>query len=184
MGQQRFLAGTLCVILEMEKLKELIELISKHSNCKILKPNAEIIIDRKIPNDLDLFFRLTNGVSLFEREAFGVKIVGKEEFISTNKYLYPEDDVIWEELEEDITNEWFLIAKSPELAQYISIDLTDQNFGKCYDSYLSTHGEERMSEIVANSFTELLWNLYNSRGKGETWYWNERDFEKIGDAFD
>ena len=168
----------------MEKLKELIELISKDSNCKILEPNNETVIDRNIPDDLDLFFKLTNGISLFENEPFGIKVIGKEEFISTNKYLYPEGDVIWEELEGDITNEWFLIAKSPELAQYVSVDLTDQNFGKCYDSYLSTHGEEGMSEIVAKSFTELLWNLYSSRGKGESWYWNERNFEKIGDAFE
>ncbi|WP_299137000.1 SMI1/KNR4 family protein [uncultured Tenacibaculum sp.] len=168
----------------MENLKELIELISKDSNCKILEPNNETVIDKKIPNDLDLFFKLTNGINLFENEPYGIKVITKEEFISTNKYLYPEDDVIWEELEGDITNEWFLIAKSPELAQYISIDLTDQNFGKCYDSYLSTHGEEGMSEIIANNFTELLWNLYNSRGKGKSWYWNESPFEKIGDAFD
>lgn len=169
---------------EMIDLKKLIELISKDSDCKILEPNNELTIDRKIPKDLDVFFKLTNGISLFENEPFGIKIVGKEDFISTNKYLYPEDDVIWEELEGDITNEWFLIAKSEELDQYISIDLTDKNFGKCYDSYLSTHGEEGMSEIIANSFTELLWNLYSSKESGESWYWNGDKFEKIGDAFD
>lgn len=168
----------------MENLKKLIELISKDSNCRILEPNSEIAIDRKIPEDLDLFFKLTNGIILFENKSFGIKVIGKEDFISTNEFLYPEGDVIWEELEGDITNEWFLIAKSPELAEYISIDLTDQNYGKCYDSYLSTHGEEGMSEIVANSFTELLWNLYNSKGIGESWYWNNNEFEKIGDAFD
>lgn len=168
----------------MKKLSDLVDLISKDPNCKIIEPNPEIIIDRKIPNDLDLFFTLTNGISLFENESFGIKIIGKEEFISTNKYIYPKDDVIWEELDNDITNEWYLIAKSPELAQYISIDLTDQNFGRCYDSYLPIHGEEGMSEIVANNFTEFLWNLYNSGGKGESWYWNESKFEKIGDAFD
>ncbi|CAL2055566.1 SMI1/KNR4 family protein [Tenacibaculum sp. 190524A05c] len=168
----------------MKKLKELIKIISKDSDCKILEPNTEIIIDKKIPDDLHLFFKLTNGINLFENESFGIKIIGKEEFISTNKYLYPDDDVIWEELQNDITNEWYLIAKNQELAQYVSIDLTDRNFGKCYDSYLSTHGEEGMSEIIANSFTELLWNLYISKGKGESWYWNDSKFEKIGDAFD
>jgi hypothetical protein len=166
----------------MENLKELVELISKDSNCKILEPNNEIFIDRKIPDDLDLFFKLTNGISLFENEPFGIKVIGKEEFISTNKYLYPEDDVIWDELKGDLTNEWFLIAKSPALAQYVSIDLTNHGFGKCYDSYLSTHGEEGMSEVISNSFTELFWNLYNS--KGESWYWNQTKFKKIGDAFD
>lgn len=168
----------------MQDVKQIIDLISKDPNCKVFEPNIEFTIDRKIPEDLELFFTLTNGISLFENQPFGVKIIGKEDFISTNDYLYPEDDVIWEELEGDITNEWFLIAISPELAQYMSIDLTDRSFGKCYDSYVSTHGEVGMSEIIANSFTELLWNLYNSKGKGECWYWNETKFEKIGDAFD
>ncbi|SNR14165.1 SMI1/KNR4 family protein [Tenacibaculum jejuense] len=168
----------------MEKLKHLIKVITKDSNCEVFKPNTEISIDRKIPDDLDLFFKLTNGIRLFQNESFGIEIIGKEDFISTNKYLYPKDDIIWEELEGDITNEWFLIAKNPELAQYVSIDLTQQNFGKCYDSYLSTHGEEGMSEIVAHNFTELLWSLYHSKGKGDTWFWNKNDFKKIGDAFD
>lgn len=127
---------------------------------------------------------MTNGISLFENEPFGIKLIGKEDFIATNEYLYPKDDVIWEELEGNVTNNWFLIGKSEELSQYISIDLTDTKNGNCYDSFLETHGEEGMSEIIALSFTELLWNLYNSKGKGESWYWNKNEFEKIGDAFD
>jgi len=168
----------------MEDLIKIIDLISKDPNCRVFEPNKELTIDRAIPEDLELFFKLTNGISLFENEPFGIKIIGKEDFISTNEYLYDEDDLIWEELDGDVTNEWFLIAKSPELAQYISIDLTEERFGKCYDSYFSTHGEEGMSEIVANSFTELLWNFYNSKGTGESWYWIKKNFEKIGDAFD
>ncbi|CAM1365328.1 hypothetical protein [Tenacibaculum xiamenense] len=168
----------------MKDLKEIIKLISKDDNCKVFKPNPKLIIKRKIPKDLDLFFKLTNGINLFENEPFGIEIIGKENFISTNEYLYPKDDVIWEELEGDITNNWFLIAKSEELSQYISIDLTDNKNGNCYDSFLDTHGEEGLSEIVANNFTELLWNLYKSKGKGESWYWIKKEFEKIGDAFD
>ncbi|WP_420553763.1 SMI1/KNR4 family protein [Tenacibaculum aiptasiae] len=168
----------------MKDIKKLIELISKDSNCTVYKPNNELTINRKIPEDLKVFFTLTNGISLFENESFGIKIIGKEDFISTNKYLYPKDDVIWEELENDITNEWFLIAKNEELAQYISIDLTDKNFGKCYDSFIDTHGEEGMSEIIANNFTELLYNFYQNQGKGENWYWINNNFKKIGDAFD
>ncbi|WP_324026457.1 SMI1/KNR4 family protein [Maribacter sp. BPC-D8] len=168
----------------MTDLKELIELISKDSNCKVFEPNDKLVIENKIPDDLDVFFKMTNGISLFENETFGIKIVGKEEFISTNKYLYPEDDVIWEELENDVTNEWFLIAKSDALSQYISIDLTVKNNGKCYDSFLETHGEEGMSEIVANNFTELLWRLYSSKGKGDSWYWIASEFKSLGDAFD
>ena len=169
---------------KVKDLEKIIELISKDKNCQIFEPTPELIIDRKIPDDLNLFFKLTNGVSLFENESFGIKIIRKEEFISTNEYLYPEDDAIWEELDGDITNDWFLIGKSQELSQYISIDLTDDKNGKCYDSCLETHGEEGMSEIVAQNFTELLWKLYNSKGKGESWYWLDDKFEKLGDAFD
>jgi hypothetical protein len=169
---------------KLKDLKKILELISKDNNCQIFEPNSKLIIDRKIPDELDLFFKLTNGVSLFENESFGIKIIGKEEFISTNKYFYPKDDVIWEELDGDITNEWFLIGKNEELSQYISIDLTDNKRGNCYDSFLDTHGEEGMSEIVALNFTELLWKLYNSKGKGDSWYWIDNKFEKIGDAFD
>ena len=40
-------------------------------------------------------------LGLFENESFGIKIIGKEEFVSTNEYLYPKNDVIWEELDGD-----------------------------------------------------------------------------------
>jgi len=78
----------------MRDLKALLQLISKDSNCTILEPHNELVLEKKIPEDLALFFKLTNGVVLFENEPYGITMVGKEEFVSTNKFLYPEDDVI------------------------------------------------------------------------------------------
>lgn len=102
--------------------------------------------------------------------------------LPTSKRLYPEDDVIWEELEGDISNEWYLIAESEQINQYISIDLSDSHLGYCYDSFLETHATPGESQIIAKSFTELLEHLYAS--KGENWFWLADNFESYGDAYD
>ena len=52
-----------------------------------------------------------------------IRISSLSELQPTNQILYPVDDVIWEELADDISNDWFMIASSQELSQYISIDL-------------------------------------------------------------
>lgn len=72
---------------------------------------------------------------MFLDKPYGIKIVSSNEFIPTSKRLYPEDDIIWEELEGDISNEWYLIAESEQINQYISIDLSKSHFGYCYDSF-------------------------------------------------
>ncbi len=165
----------------MSQIKELIELIKKNSECIVHSPSTDKI-NLEVPDDLMEFYEYTNGVSLFPDKPYGIEIVEKSKLISTNEFLYPKNDVIWEELENDVTNDWFLIAKSDELSQYISVDLTKDKFGKCYDSFYDTHGEEGMSQIIAKNFTDLLTNLYKI--KGLNWFWLESDFENLGDAFD
>lgn len=102
---------------------------------------------------------------MFENEPYGITITGREEFIPTNKYLYPKDDVIWEELEGEVCNEWYLIAKVDEMSQYISIDLTAERLGQCYDSFYEIHSLEGDSTIVAKNFTDLLTKLYQNKGQ-------------------
>ncbi|QIH33868.1 hypothetical protein [Sphingobacterium sp. DR205] len=68
------------------------------------------------------------------------------------------------------------------MSQYISIDLTNERNGQCYDSFYETHSLQGDSAIVAKNFTELLKNLYANKGKH--WYWLPEDFEKLGDAYD
>lgn len=100
----------------------------------------------------------------------------------TNSVLFPPEDVIWEELEDDISQKWYLIAKSESLSQYISIDLSEVNIGKCYDSFLETHANPNDSPIISKNFTELLVRLYATKGKN--WFWLESNFESYGDAYD
>ncbi|WP_337085152.1 SMI1/KNR4 family protein [Elizabethkingia anophelis] len=164
------------------KIEELIDLIKQDENCEVIPAKNKIALPTNIPDDLKKFYELTDGIKLFESEPYGIKIVGREEFIPTNKYLYPKDDVIWEELEGEVCNEWYLIAKVDEMSQYISIDLTSERNGQCYDSFYETHSLQGDSAIVAKNFTELLTKL--NHNKGQHWYWLQDDFEKLGDAYD
>lgn len=161
---------------------ELIEIIKLDNRCEVSPGNMETLLPENLPDDLKLFFEKTNGIILFKNEPYGIEIVNRKDFIPTNKYLYPEDDIIWEELEGEISNQWYLIAKADEMSQYISIDLTKERNGQCYDSFYETHSLEGDSPIIAKNFTELLINLYQN--KGQHWYWLQDDFEKLGDAYD
>ena len=163
-------------------IKELIETIRLDNDCIIKPPKTAISLPDNLPDDLKIFFELTDGVTLFGEEAYGIEIVSRQDLIPTNKYLYPKDDVIWEELEGEVSNEWYLIAKADEISQYISIDLTDERKGQCYDSFYETHSLEGDSPVIARNFTELLTRLYQH--KGEHWYWLQGDFEQLGDAYD
>ena len=163
-------------------IQDILELIGKDANCNLIPKKTSNSENRiNLPDDLKYFYNNYEYLELFSNKSYSIKISSLKELIPTNKKLFPEDDVIWEELEGDISNDWFLIASSEQLSQYISIDLADRNFGYCYDSFLETHANPDDSPIIAKSFTELLERLYKSNG--DNWYWVE-DFEPYGDAYD
>ena len=110
-----------------------------------------------------------------------ISISSLSELQPTNQILYPADDVIWEELADDISNDWFMIASSQELSQYISIDLNKKRFGFCYDSFIETHATPDESPIIAKSFTELLEKLVSNE---KEWFWLDSSFQSYGDAYE
>ncbi|WP_227775221.1 SMI1/KNR4 family protein [Paenibacillus sp. NAIST15-1] len=164
------------------KIIEVIKKIEQDSNCRLVKRTTDFTNEFALPEDLNYFFSHYDSLQMFSDKPYGIKIVSSNEFIPTSKRLYPEDDVIWEELEGDISNEWYLIAESEQVNQYISIDLGKSHLGYCYDSFLETHATPGDSQIIAKSFTELLEHLYAS--KGENWFWLADNFESYGDAYD
>jgi len=164
------------------KITEIIKKIEQDRNCSLVKRTTDFTSELALPKDLNYFFSNYNSLQMFVDKPYGIKIVSSNEFIPTSKRIYPEDDVIWEELEGDLSNEGFLIAESEQISQYISIDMSKSHFGYCYDSYLDTHATPGDSQIIAKSFTELLENLYSS--KGENWFWLTENFKSYGDAYD
>ena len=163
-------------------LKEVLDKIKKDDSCNLIETKEQRELPNNLPEDVFEFYSNYDGIDFFKNKSYGIKIVSIDEFKTTNSILFPPDDVIWEELEDDISQNWFLIAKSEELSQYISIDLSEKNKGKCYDSFLETHANPDDSPIIAMNFTELLKRIYSV--KGENWFWLESNFESYGDAYD
>ena len=165
---------------------ELLEILNKIEVtpvCKLINREHPIsVTNNNLPEDLEYYFKHYDGIQLFEDQPYGIEIVGLNDFRVTNEVLFPEDDVIWEELEGDQSENWYMIAKAEELEQFISIDLDEDRKGYCYDSFLETHANPGSSLIIAKSFTELLEKLLES--KGENWFWIKDDFVGYGDAYD
>ncbi len=161
----------------------LLESIRKDGNCRVFPPKNSIHLQKNIPDDLKQFYQLTDGISLFEDKSYNVSIVGRGDFIPINKKLFLFESEDQEERDKnEVSSAWFLIAKNESLDQYISIDLTKERFGQCYDSFSETHSLVGNSQIIAKNFTQLLNMLYKSGG--ENWFWLGENFEYLGDAYD
>jgi hypothetical protein len=164
------------------QIQKILEKIELDSRCKLIRKTSAVKSGLTLPKDLEYFYNNYESLELFPEQSFGIRIVSQNDFIPTSQRLYPEGDVIWEELEDDISNEWYLIAEAEEQSQYVSIDLGELHNGYCYDSFLDIHATPGESAIIAKSFTELLERLYNAEGK--SWYWTEPEFQSYGDAYD
>ena len=160
----------------MERLQKNLKSISETSDCKLLRREKPINIEVEfiLPDDLRFYFENYNSITFWEKSSYPVKIVGIEGFKKANPIIIGED------VPDDISNNWFIIAE--DSPQFITIDLFKERLGKCYDSFWDRHGVVGEQPIIANSFTELLEQLYQS--KSDYFYWLQEDFENIGDAYD
>ena len=103
-----------------------------------------------------------------------IEIVGRREFLPTNRSLYPDE---WAETIGDIRRHWYLIARAAR-GQYINIDLTEATHGQCYDN----RHNDRYAPAIAHNFTELLALLYHRQG--DIWYWLYNTYRPNGDPHD
>lgn len=152
-------------------MKQLLHLISNLDNCKIIPKKLEykpILAD--MPVDLKEFYEYCNGVELFINSEYPYRILGIEEIVRTDLCILGElikcgDSVTWYNIAEDYNGD------------FLSIDLSREKLGWCYDSFYETYGLIDDMPIIAKSFKELLLRLYNS--KGNYLYWKLNDFEKV-----
>ena len=155
---------------------EVISLIVNNGACETTTPCGLPTLPEglELPDDVRKFYRAVGGATLFRDANFTVEIVGPEDFVRANPVIVGED------CPEDISFDWFVIAKSGE--QCVTIDLAPEYHGRCYDSFWDCHGVAGDCAIVAFSFSELLELL--AEGRGESWYWLREDFSALGDAYD
>lgn len=160
------------------KVKKLIEKIRKLPDCTVYPSNGLPKLDNnkhKLPDDIVEFYENCGGVTLFHSESYVANIVPPEEFKLANPII------VGELCEEDITSEWYIIVNDGN-GDYLTIDLSNERLGRCYDSYWDRHGVVGECPIIAITFTELLENLVSN--KGMQWYWLRDEFIQIGDAYD
>ena len=108
------------------KIKELIEKLEQKSSHQFLKAVSKPEFAFSLPKDLEFFYENYEYAILNIDTSCEIRISSLSELQPTNQILYPADDVIWEELTDDISNDWVMIASSQELSQYISIDLNEK----------------------------------------------------------
>lgn len=119
---------------------------------------------------------------MFNSSAYSMDIVPPSRFVLANPVIFI--GVSKNELNEtgvDISWSWYIVGEG-ENRQYITIDLSFERLGRCYDSFWDSHAMPGYTPIVARSFTDLLSDLLLNRGKH--WYWLQPDFRPIGDAYE
>ncbi|MDN5418442.1 MAG: hypothetical protein L0G09_13495 [Acinetobacter sp.] len=104
------------------EILQLIETIKQDPSCEVYPAQLAQNLPQNIPDDVKIFYRETNGIKFFPQEAYSIEIVASHQFIPINTYLFSDESTDLELENDDISHDWFLIAKVDEMSQYISID--------------------------------------------------------------
>lgn len=161
----------------MTLIESLIADFKKDSRCKVLPvinglPSLPDV-GFSYPTDLVEFYNQCGGVILFEsgKDNVSFKILSPSEILQANMVI------VGEVCEDDISSAWYLICQTDN-GDYLSIDLSKERNGRCYDSNYEVHGVVGSCPIISLSFTELLSELYKTNGRDI--YWKNKDY---GDAY-
>ena len=156
---------------------EIIKMIKEDKQCEVYVPCGEPMMRKedKLPDDIKVFYELCGGIRFFKGSKFEFIVVPPNEVILANPVI------VGELCEEDISSKWYIICKDLE-ENYITFDSSVERNGRCYDSFWDRHGVVGECAVVALSFSELLINLYKS--KGEQLFWLADSFKNLGDAYD
>ncbi|WP_337104229.1 SMI1/KNR4 family protein [Paenibacillus sp. YIM B09110] len=161
----------------MSNVIRLIQDAKTLKNCEV-NPTSGLPILRPshvLPPDLKEFYEVCGGKLLFNDSDFSYRVLPPMEFKSANL------EILGEEVEDDITNDWYTVVDCGN-GDFITIDLHPERLGRCYDSFHETHGLVGDTPIIALSFTELLQQLLQHKGK--LIYWLDENFKALGDAYD
>jgi len=168
----------------MPTVKEVLTEIENTVDCFIDPPEGlpQISSEHILPADLQTFYQLCGGVSLFRSSAYSLNIVSPNKFLLANPVLLTgisEEDL--HASKRDLSWSWYIVGEGGN-GQWITIDLSSERAGWCYDSFWDCHAMPGYSPIIAKSFTEMLLRLIENRGKHR--HKLQSGFEAYGDAYD
>lgn len=158
-------------------IEEIIEVIKRDKECKVydICGNPMLKEGDILPEDIKHFYEICGGIHFFKGSEYEFIVVPPTEVALANPLI------VGELCKEDISSKWYIICKDLE-DNYITFDSSYERNGRCYDSFWDRHGVVGECSVVANNFTELLCNLYKSKGKDL--YWLSDNFKYLGDAYD
>lgn len=155
----------------------LVERCASSDRCRVHPPGGTPVVPPGLvlPPDLAEFYRHCGGVDLFVDGDYAISLVPPEDLQPSNVVI------IGEQFPDDVSLTWFTVGRTPD-SEYLSIDLSPERNGRCYDSYREIHGIVGSQPVIALSFTELFERLLDNGGR--RWYWLADDFVPLGDAYD
>ncbi len=160
------------------EVKDVVERVKQMRDCEVYPPKgcpACWTEQCRLPDDLMEFYTSCGGLGLFLESDYPIYIVASEEFVPANPII------VGELCPEDRSSQWYLVADDKN-GQYITMDLSAERLGQCYDSFWDRHGLAGSCPIIARTFTELLSKLVDNGGA--YWYWLQDEFQPLGDAYD
>lgn len=143
----------------------------------VLPPQAQprVTGGHVLPADLATFYSLCGGITLYRDAEYPIAVVPANQFVPANPVI------VGDLCEYDITSTWYILARDGN-GEYLTIDLSPERNGRCYDSFYERHGVRGSCPIIATSFTDLLERLIANRGGH--YHWLRSDFMTLGDAYD
>ncbi len=165
-------------------MESLIKRIKVTPDCIIYPPSGIPTIqpEHTLPEDVLTFYQLCGGIALYEMSEYSLHIVPPENFQLANPIiLVGLTEEQFRATRNEISWSWYLIGQG-ESNEYVTIDLHPNRLGRCYYSFWDRHAMKGYSPVIATSFTDLLIRMLDNRG--QEWYWEQADFESLGDAYD
>lgn len=152
----------------MKAIDDLIDEVARDKRCKIFPVKNELpplpSSNLAYPSDLVDFYNLCGGAILFEagKDNVSFEILSPDDLVQMNVVVLGDECLF------DISSTWYAICRT-DSGDYISIDLSRERNGRCYDSNHEVHGVPGSCPIVSLSFEELLNKLYRTNGKDIFW---------------
>ncbi len=156
---------------------DLIDRVRGLSDCEVLPADGlpQLGPSFVLPDDLKDFYELCGGLTLYRDSPYTAVFVSPDRVVPANPVI------VGEAGDTDISASWHILVDDTN-GDYLTIDLSPERLGRCYDSFYDRHAVPGSSPIIAKSFSELLERLIENRG--EHWYWLRSGFNPIGDAYD